>query len=66
MVFRDAKIKDNTITLTKEELIEARVHFKELADKRKKVGGDFLFYYYSGNADMISDILKMFEPIDFV
>ncbi len=70
MVFQDAKIKDNTITLTKEELIEARDHYCKVADKFKpkpksnKI--DIRYGLYLGKATVLNDMLKMFEPIDFV
>lgn len=69
MVFQDYKIEGNKITFTKEELQEAYEHFCKVADKfkpRKNKDWDFRYSYYLGKAVILRDMLKMFEPIDFV
>lgn len=64
MVFQDYKIEDNKITFTKEELQEAYNHFCKVTDKFKDL--DIRYLYYLGKSEMLHDILKMFEPIDFI
>lgn len=69
MVFQDYKIEGNKITLTKEELQEARDHFCKVADKfkpRKGKDADLRYTLYLGKAAILTDMLKMFEPIDFI
>ncbi len=70
MVFQDYKIEDNKITLTKEELQEAYEHFCKVADKfklRKNMQEpDYRYALYLGKAAVLTDILKLFEPIDFI
>lgn len=60
MVFQDYKINGDTITLTKKELEDVKEHFLKVADETQT---EFHYAFYSGKADMIRDILKMFDPI---
>lgn len=70
MVFQNYKIEGDSITITKQELQEARDHFCKVADKfklkPKSKGVDPRYTLYLGKAAILTDILKMFEPIDFV
>lgn len=70
MVIQNYTIEDNKITLTKEELQEARDHYLNVADKYKLNDDssviDIRHAYYLGKAAVLIDILKMFEPIDFI
>lgn len=69
MVFQDYKIEGDSITFTKKELQEAYEHFCKTADKfkpRKNKDFDFRYPYYLGKTSILRDMLKMFEPIDFV
>lgn len=69
MIFQDYKIEDNKITFTKEELQEARDHFHKVADKfkpRRNQEWDIRYALYLGKAAILTDMLKMFEPIDFI
>ena len=57
------------ITITKQELQEARDHYCKVADKfkpRKNKEPDYRYTLYLGKAAVLTDMLKMFEPIDFV
>lgn len=69
MVFQNYKIEGDSITITKQTLQEAHDHFKKVADKYKSKGNenwDIRYALYLGKAAILRDILKMFEPIDFV
>lgn len=69
MTLQDYKIDGDSITITKQELEEFRNHYCEVADKfkpRKNKEPDFRYTLYLGKAAVLTDILKMFEPIDFV
>lgn len=69
MTFQDYKIEGDSITITKQELQEARDHFCKVADKfkqRKDKDIDLRYTLYLGKAAILTDILKMFEPIDFI
>lgn len=70
MVLQDYKIDDNKIIITKEELQEIKEHYLNVADKYKSKNNndviDVRYPYYIGKAAVLIDILKMFEPIDFI
>ena len=69
MVFQDYKIEGNKITFTKEELQEAHEHFCKVADKykpQKNREWDMRYAYYLGKCTILRDMLKLFEPIDFI
>ena len=70
MVLQDYKIDDNKIIITKEELQEIKEHYLNVADKYKTKNNndviDVRYPYYIGKAAVLIDILKMFEPIDFI
>lgn len=70
MVLQDYKIDDNKIIITKEELQEIKEHYLNVADKYKHKNNndviDVRYSYYIGKAAVLIDILKMFEPIDFI
>lgn len=70
MVFQDYVIDGDSIKITKEELQEAHEHFCKVADRykptRKKDSFDPRYALYLGIAAILRDILKLFEPIDFV
>lgn len=70
MVFEDYNIDGNKITISKKELEEAKKHYEKIADKfkpkKKDKAVDPRYTLYLGKADMLHDILKMFEPIDFM
>ena len=69
MIFQDYKMDGDSIALTKQELQEARDHYCKVADKfkpRKGKDTDLRYTLYLGKAAILTDILKMFEPIDFV
>ena len=69
MILQDYKIDGDSITITKQELEEARDHFCKVADKfkpRKNKELDYRYALYLGKAAVLTDILKMFEPIDFI
>lgn len=66
---QDYTIEGEKITFTKEELKVSYEHFCKEADKfkpRKKKDFDFRYAYYLGKAEVLHDLLKLFEPIDFV
>lgn len=68
MVFKNYKIEGESITLNKKELEEIRDHYCKVADmfkpKKKDDKLDFRYPFFIGNADMVVDILKMFEPLE--
>lgn len=68
MVFKNYKIEGESITLNKKELEEIRDHYCKVADKFKPKKGDekfdFKYPFYIGKADIVVDILKMFEPLE--
>lgn len=68
MVFRNYKIEGESITLNKKELEEIRDHYCKVADmfkpKKNDEKFDFKYPFYIGKADMVVDILKMFEPLE--
>ena len=68
MVFEKYKIEGDSITLDKQELKEIRDHYCKLADRFKPKKDDekfdFRYPYYIGKADVLVDILKMFEPLE--
>lgn len=67
MILQDYKIDGDSITITKQELQEARDHFCKAADKfkpRKNKEFDYRYSLYLGKADVLNDILKMFEPLE--
>jgi len=68
MVFKNYKIEGDSITLNKKELEEIRDHYCKVADKFKPKKGDekfdFKYPFYIGKADIVVDILKMFEPLE--
>lgn len=68
MVFKNYKIEGDFITLNKKELEEIRDHYCKVADKFKPKKGDekfdFKYPFYIGKADIVVDILKMFEPLE--
>lgn len=67
MILEDYKIDGNDITITKKELQEAKEHYCKVADKFKpkpKREVDMRYYFYLGKADILNDILKMFEPLE--
>ena len=68
MVFKNYKIEGDSITLNKKELEEIRDHYCKVADKFKPKKGDekfdFKYPYYIGKADVVVDILKMFDPLE--
>ena len=68
MVFKNYKIEGESITLNKKELEEIRDHYCKVADKFKPKKGDekfdFKYPYYIGKADIVVDILKMFDPLE--
>jgi len=69
MILQDYKIDGDSITITKQELEEARDHYCKVADKykpRKNKEPDYRYTLYLGKAAILTDILKLFEPIDFV
>ena len=69
MILQDYTIDGDSITITKQELEEFRNHYCEVADKfrpRKNKEPDYRYTLYLGKAAVLTDILKMFEPIDFV
>lgn len=68
MVFKNYKIEGESITLNKKELEEIRDHYCKIADKFKPKKNDekfdFEYPFYIGKADVVVDILKMFEPLE--
>jgi hypothetical protein len=68
MVFKNYKIEGDSITLNRKELVEIIDHYYKVADKFKPKKGDekfdFEFPFYIGKADIVVDILKMFEPLE--
>jgi hypothetical protein len=68
MTFENYKIEGDSITLDKKELEEIRDHYCKVADKFKPKKGaekfDFRYPFYLGKADIVVDILKMFEPLE--
>ena len=67
MIWQDYTIDGEKITLTRQEIQEARNHYCKVADKFKpKKGGktDIRYGLYLGKADAMSDMLKMFEPLE--
>ena len=65
MTFENYKIQDDSITLDKKELEEIRDHYCKVADmfkpKKKDDKLDFRYPFFIGKADVVVDILKMFE-----
>lgn len=67
MILQDYSIEGDSITITKQELQEARDHYCKVADKfkpRKNKGFDYRYALYLGKAGVLTDILKMFEPLE--
>lgn len=67
MILQDYKIDGDSITITKQELEEARDHYCKVADKFSLYKDDEpRMMFYLGKAAVLTDILKLFEPIDFI
>ena len=66
MVFQNYKIEGDSITITKQKLQEASEHYKELSRKSLHSKSFGPAFYYKGKHAILCDILKLFEPIDFV
>ena len=68
MVWQDYTIEDEKITLTRQEIQEARDHYCKVADKfkpkKKDEALDHRYMFYLGKAEVLTDILKMFEPLE--
>ena len=68
MVWQDYKIDGEKITLTRQEIQEARDHYCKVADKfkpkKKDEHVDFRYAFYLGKADVLTDLLKMYEPLE--
>ena len=68
MVWQDYKIEGDSITLTKQKIQEAKNHYCKVADKFKPKKNDTTldprYMLYIGKADVLIDILKMFEPLE--
>ena len=67
MVWQDYTIDGEKITLTRQEIQEARDHYCKVADKFKpKKNGktDIRYGLYLGKVDVLNDILKMFESLE--
>lgn len=55
------KIEDNGIWISKDALESWRKHYTLVAKLKK---GDLLQGLYLGKADVLIDLLKMFEPLE--
>lgn len=65
MVFQNYKIEGDSITITKQELQEARDHYCKVADKFSLYKDDEpRMMFYLGKAGVLTDLLKMFEPLE--
>ena len=68
MVWQDYTIEGEKITLTRQEIQEARDHYCKVADKFKpKKESETLdprYMLYLGKADVLTDMLKMYEPLE--
>lgn len=62
MDWRCAKVNGDTITIRKEDLEEARDHYRKISDRCD--AENVLGYYYTGKADVLTDLLKQFEPLE--
>lgn len=66
MVLQNYKIDGDSITITKQELQEACKHYKELSANFFNSKTYEPAFYYKGKDAVLCDILKLFEPVDFV
>lgn len=57
-----AGVPDESITITKTALEKWRDHYLKVADKSKKE--PFKWGLYIGKADVLIDLLKMFEELE--
>ena len=68
MVWQDYKIDSDKITLTRQEIQEARDHYCKVSGmfmpRNDDADTDFRYGYYVGKADVLTDMLKMFEPLE--
>ena len=62
MDWRFAKVNGDTITISKKDLEEARDHYLKV--KMRNENDPLLSFYYTGKADVLTDILKQFEPLE--
>lgn len=58
------QIADDSITIRKEVLEQCRDHFNEVAREQHGKKNELLSMYYNGKADVFTDLLKMFEPLE--
>lgn len=67
MIWEDYTIESDKITLTRQEIEEARDHYLKVADKLKPKKGqqttDNRYMFYLGKADVLIDTLKMFDSL---
>ena len=68
MVWQDYTVEGDKITLTRQEIQQAYEHFFHEADRfnphKEGEQTDFRFTLYLGKAEVLADILKMFEPLE--
>ena len=61
-------IDGDKITFTKQEIQEAREHYCRVADEFKPEkldeAFDFRYPFYLGKAEVLTDILKMYESLE--
>ena len=62
------RIEDDGIWISKQVLEQFRDHYNGVADKQKRkfVKGEdnFRYPFYLGKAEVCTDLLKMFEPLE--
>lgn len=64
MTLKDYTIEGDKITLTRQEIQGARDHFSKEAEKYLNTDSTCLYMYYQGKANVLTDILKMFESLE--
>lgn len=60
-------IKGDSIILPKKTLERWRDHYQSIADANcdsKNPLGTFKFSYYNGKTDILTELLKLFEPLE--
>ena len=62
------RIEGDGIWISRKALEECKNHYCKVADKFKPKKGDekfdFKYPFYIGKADIVVDILKMFDPLE--
>ena len=68
MRWENAIVTEDTITISKADLVAARQHYCKVADERKpsrKKESEWLHGFYIGKSDVLTEMLKEFDRSRF-